>query len=467
MSNLNVKKFKNIIDKQKYLNNIRHEIKKKRFFLDEGKDKFGMDEMTQLIKVKNTSNIKGYPFAITKKNYKDKENVKIAIKIVPIEIKYEKDEHPCNLENLILKELTENIVNKNISPHITHYLGTQKVNNKNKALKQLNLKRLEVEGKIRTHSNMLISEYVNAGSLDNWIFNIYENDMEISDYQWKSIVFQLIYTISIFQHYYRLMHNDFHYGNILIDDTIENNGYLVYEINNKKFYIKNTGIVCKVWDFEFGMVYSDNIKGCYANKFITGPYKYDSKNHQTIIDEELYSEIEEYPNVPYNYNEYYDLHYFLTSLLDLYISQDLFDWIMKIYPEEVIPEEESSTNSNSTNILSDTSTNESGTSNNTIDNQSDSYNTSNDTYSDISSDFSDTYSESSNDSVVSDLSKLTLSSKSSYKKYVHEGRLINGVENMFSLPTVKDLINSDFFNEFTIKPHDFDDKTAIYFKAGF
>ena len=336
----------NLLEKQKYLNNVRHEIKKKRLLFDEGKEKFGMDEMTQLIKVKNTSEVKGYPFAITKKNYKNNESLKMAIKIVPIETKYEKDEHPCNLENLILKELTENIVNKSISPHITHYLGTQKVTNKNKALKQLNLKRLEVEGKIRTHSNMLISEFVEGGSLDNWIFNTYENDDEISDYQWKSIVFQLIYTITVLQRYYRLMHNDFHYGNILIDTSIKPSGYLVYEINNKKYYLKNTGIIPKLWDWEFGMVYSDKIKGAYANKYITGHYKFDYKTHQTIVDDLTYSDIDEDDNnVPYQYNDFYDLHYFLTSLLDLYISQDLFDWIMKLYPEELIPEEECSTGS--------------------------------------------------------------------------------------------------------------------------
>lgn len=445
------KKFKNVLEKQKYLNNVRHEIKKKRIFLDEGKEKFGMDEMTQLIKVKNTSHVKGYPFSITKKKYNNEDILKFALKIVPIETKYEKDKHPCNLENLILKELTENIVNKNISPHITHYLGTQKVSNKNKALKQLNLKRLEVEGKIRTHSNMLISEFVNAGSLDNWIFNTYENDMEISDYQWKCIVFQLIYTINVLQYYYKLMHNDFHYGNILIDNSIEAKGYLVYEINNKKYYLKNTGVIPKLWDWEFGMAYSDNIKGSYPNKFIIGPYKYDSKLHETIIDNEEYSDIEEkYPNVPYNYNEYYDLHYFLTSLLDLYISQDLFDWIMKIYPEEVIPEEESSTNSSS----------------DTSESQSQSQSRS---YSNSMSDTSETLETSETSDLNSELSDLTLSSdissSSSSEKYVHEGRLVNGTENIFTLPKVKDLLNSDFFDEFTKIPEDFDKNNAIYFKS--
>jgi len=458
MSNLNfdIKKY-NLIEKQKFLNNIRHEIKKRRLFFDEGKDKFGMDEMSQLIKVKNTSQVKGYPFVITKKNYRD-EKFKMGIKIVPIETKYEKSEHPCNLENLILKELTENIVNKGISPHITHYLGTQKVTNKNKALKILNLKKLEIEGKIRSHSNMLISEFVEGGSLDNWIYNTYENDEEITDYQWKSIVFQLIYTIAVLQKYYKLMHNDFHYGNILIDTSIKPKGYFVYEINNKKYYLKNTGIIPKLWDWEFGMVYSDNMPGTYPNKFIIVPYKYDYNSHKTIVESDKYSELTDDGNVPYNYNEYYDLHYFLTSLLDLYISQELFDWIMKIYPEEVIPDEESSSlSSSSENTYSSTNSTNSKTSISSNESV---------TMSSILSDITSTQLSSFSETSISPSSSFSeLNESSTEENYLYEGRLLNGVENIFKLPTVKDLLIDDFFKDFTIKPDDFKEEEAIYFKS--
>jgi hypothetical protein len=156
--------------KLNFLKTIRHEIKKRRLIFDEGKDKFGMNEMTQLVKVKNTSDIKGYPFRAQIRD------VDLALKVVPLEVKYEKFEHPSCIEHIVLKHLTDNIVLKNISPHVAFFLGTQKVGNKSRALKHLNLKRLEVEGQIRTHSNMLISEYVRGGSLDNWIFNTYEND---------------------------------------------------------------------------------------------------------------------------------------------------------------------------------------------------------------------------------------------------------------------------------------------------
>jgi len=432
----------------KYLQTIRHEIKKRRILFDETKERFGLDELSQLVKVKNTSEIKGYPFKGCKRSYnKITRGIKFGLKVVPIETKYEKTEHPCNLENIILKCLTDNIVNKAISPHLVYYLGTQKVSNKSKSLKMLNLKRLEVEGSIRTHSNMLISEYVDGGSLDNWIYNTYENDKEIEDEQWKNIVFQLIYTIAIIQKYYRMMHNDFHYGNILIDTSIKPGGYFVYTIDNKTYYIKNTGIIPRLWDFEFCMVYSDKIPDAYPNKFIVGPYEYDRKLHKTIItDEEIDNLSDRDLNVPFNYNEVYDVHYFLTSLLDLYISQELFDWIIELYPREVIPDDNNSTSTSKSSSDSDSS----------LDSLPESHIFTN---SDSDSDNSDNESTKKRNS--------TISNNNTDDKYLLEGRLMNGAEDVFQLPTPLELLKHKFFQSFTVKPDDFDEKTAIYFKAGF
>jgi hypothetical protein len=367
-------------------------------------------------------------------------------------------------------------------------LGTQKVNNKSKALKMLNLKRLEVEEKIRTHSNMLISEFVEGGSLDNWVYNTYEDDNEIADEQWKNIVFQLLYTIAIIQHYYRMMHNDFHYGNILIDDSLTPGGYFVYDIAGKTYYIKNTGTIPKLWDFEFSMVYSNKIPESYPNKYIIGPYEYDKKTHKTIIDKSKLPDDEtEDPsdlNVPYNYNEVYDVHYFLTSLLDLYISQELFDWIIELYPREVIPEDDDSTSSSTSSSLSSSSRQSSSSSrqsssssekeNKSKQENSQQGDSDNDelvkdlTLSDNSTRDSSSSSDSSSDSTSDSTSDSSSSSgHESEPLYISEGRLINGTEDVFKLPSPLDLLKHGFFENFTVKPSDFDETTAIYFKAGF
>jgi hypothetical protein len=435
----------NLEKKHKILSKIRQDLKKKRLIFNETQERFGMSEMTQLVKVKNTSQVKGYPFKMTNSQ---SSLPPIALKVVPIETKYEKNEHPCHLENMILKELTDNIVNKNISPHITYYLGSQKVSNKSRALKHLNLKRLEVEEKIRTHSNMLLSEFVSGGSLDTWIFNTYENDKTITEVQWKSIVFQLLYTLSVVQHHYKMMHNDFHYGNILIDDSLKPGGYHVYEIDNTKYYIPCSGVIPLLWDCEFSMMYSDKLPGNYANKFIIGPFTYNKATHTTKYDENLLEEDEDPYNVPFNYNEVYDAHYFLTSLLDLYISQELFDWIMKLYPTELIPEDEDSESSSSRSNYSSASPSSS----------------SNEESSNISSSSTITSASSKLSSIASQISKFTIHES---KQYLLEGRMINGIEQEFNLPTPKQLLKNEFFKSFTVKPDDFDETTAVYFRAGF
>lgn len=447
--------------KMAYLAEIRHELKKHRIIFDEGKENFGLDEFKQLTKVKNTSEVKGYPFRGYFKKYdKILRGIKIALKIVPVETKYEKIDHPCNIEPIVLKELTDSLIRTGKTPHLTYYLGIQKVSNRSRAIKNLNLKRLELEDKIRGYSNMMISEYINGGSLDNWIFNTYENDDEISDSQWKYIVFQLIYTIAILQHDYKMMHNDFHYGNILIDTSIKPGGYFVYEIHNKRYYIPNTGIIPKGWDHEFTMAYRDNIPNYYPNKYIMGSWGYDKTNHKIIVDY-TNSDPDEKHNVPYEFNEVYDLHYFLTSLLDLYISQELFDWIINLYPDELIPEEDS------TETYTDTTTDTTDTDTTNITDTTDTETTKTDTETSDTNDYS--ISISLTDETTTEETNETESNNSNSKKstFLIDGRLINGVEKMFNLPTPKLLLECEFFKEFLKVPHDFNEKEAVYFKSGF
>ena len=512
MSDKDLLKFE-LNNKLKILKDIRHEIKKKRFILDENREKFGFDDMTQLTKVKNTSEVKGYPFVASKIESKILKGVKIGLKVVPIETKFDKHEHPTNLEFLALKELTDNIVCKNISPHIVYYLAHNKISNKSRALKFLNLKRLEVEEHIRTHSNMLVSEYIEGGSLDGWVYDIYETDEEIKDEDWRAVVFQLIYTISIIQHYYKMMHNDFHYGNILIDTSIKKNPgqYFVYTINNKTYYLPNTGAIPKLWDFEFAMAYSDKIPDFYPNKFIIGNCEYDRKKHITkepILEEDDSLDSDDL-NVPYNYNEVYDLHYFLTSLLDLYISQELFDWILEIYPNELIPREDSDRSSDSSSDSSSERSTDSSSkadskanskayskaehdkqyikhevedelkdkldkisieskSNDTNESESDNSESDNSESDNSESDNTENDNTESDNSESDDSESGNSSSSNNYNRYLSEGRMKNGVENEFKdLPKPLAILEHKFFDSFKNKPNDFDESKAIYFKAGF
>lgn len=483
MSNSSILKFE-YNEKIKLLKDIRHEIKKRRLLLDESVDKFGFDDMSLLTKVLNIEEVKGYPMVASKVQSKILKGLKVGLKVVPLETKFEKHEHPINIEFIALKELTDNIVLKNISPHFVYYLGNQKVSNKSRSIKFLNLKRLEIEDQIRSNSSMLISEYIEGGSLDNWVYDTYENDLVISDQDWKAIIFQLTYSIAIIQHYYKMMHNDFHYGNILIDTSIKKieGQYFVYKIKDETYYLSNNGFIPKVWDCEFAMSYSDKITDFYPNKFIIGNCEHDRKTHITkdCIRKENESSIDsDNLNVPYNYNETYDLHYFLTSLLDLYISQESFDWIVSIYPDELIPREDSSTDDSSSESSGKTSKSSSSDSKSKSKAKSTSGEFSQDilkrkmdniriTDTSNTSDTSDTSSRSSSKSSISSDTTSDTESSSEYNRYLSEGRMKNGVDTLFKdLPTPASILSHSFFDSFKNKPDDFDESKAIYFNAGF
>lgn len=447
--------YSNII---RQLTEFKNKISKKRFLFNENIDKFGFDEMKQLIKVKNTSEVKGYPFLLTKKS-----GIQCAIKIVPVELKYEKNEHPSYLEFILLKFLTENLVDKSITPHITYYLGQHKLNNRSKAIKFLNLKKLEVEEKIRSSSNMLIAEYVSGGSLDNWIYNCYENDIEITKEQWCGFTFQLLYTIHILQDKYKIMHNDFHYGNILVDNSLTPTpgSYFVYNLHGKKYYIQNNGFIPKLWDFEFAMSYSDSIPHSYPNKFVLGDLSYDKSKHIAIESSDDLDSENEPKNVPVQFNKFYDPHYFLTSLLDLYISQELFDWIMSIYPSDLIPDDPSKSSRSSRYTRSSLSSESKSSGKSIAKSESTEYsrNSNSPTSSTLSSHSTHSYSRS-----YSSQSSTDSSNSSNSHGFLWEGRLINGIEKKYpTLPDALYLLNLPFFDTLTTVPLDFDEEQSFFF----
>lgn len=418
---------------------LRQDFKKKRFILDESLENFGLDTFKQLTNVKNIDEIKGYPFKGYFNDLKKTNLIKLAFKLIPIESKYTKQEHPSNIEYLMLKEFNDELVLKNVTPHVVNYIGYKKIYNKSKAIKFLNLKRLEHENKILNYSNVLISEYIEAGSLDNWVYEIYQNQKEITCLDWKCLVFGLLYTIYVLQDKYKFMHNDLHYGNILIDE-IQKGGYIVYTIENVgTWYLPNNGFIAKLWDMEFGMVYSTkNTNHIYVNRFIVGNSKI---NYKTREIEEDDHDSDALVNIPITFNKVYDVHYLLTSLLDLYISDDLFDWIMKLYPDELIPPSEHTshtcTSNSSASKLTESTTNKSNTNSTSLL-----------SYSSKSSSSNSSYSESS------ELSEL-----------LHDGRLVNGVEDLYKdLPIALDLLTCSFFDEFKIKPKDFNKDTSLFFE---
>lgn len=272
---------------------------------------FGFKRMEQLFPVVQDE-IKGYP-CVAYHKYSDP--IKFGIKVIPLELKYENDTHPCRIELALLKEFTD-LVTANITPHITFFFKDMSVSNKKKAMTRFPLKSLRRE--IFKKSNVLVAEYVPGGSIEEWI----QEQPNISEKQWKYIIFSVAWTLLVLQDSYQFMHNDFHYGNILVDSSIDPTDRSIYKYELLStddtqdpvvFNIQNVGILPKLWDFEFASTYVPHKR--YKNDFFKP------------TDE----------NIPHEFNPYYDLHCFLTSILELDIPDRLRSFILDMYPEEVIP----------------------------------------------------------------------------------------------------------------------------------
>jgi hypothetical protein len=461
-----------IIEKNSFFKNIAHLIKKKKIFIDEERSNFKLDRVLLLDNVKNTSQIKGYPCV----GFIEKLNLSLGLKINPIDSQFPKENHPAYLEYNILKFLTDELINTNITPHIVYYLGAKKISNKSRALKKImidddysistDLKILESKGNIKNYSNLLISEFINQQSLKTWIF---KDSTQLNLEEWNFLTFSLLYTLFIFQKKYKLLHNDCHYGNILIDTNIKKEGYLVYSINNKKYYFKNHGFIPKFWDFEFAMSYSTKYN--FINKFIVDDNSCKIENSKIKYSEDLNyisnldssidsSEIE---CTPKNFNTYYDSHYLLTSFLDLSIPDELHEFIYNLYPPEIIPDDDSfssETISNVSSNLSD-SDNISGISGNLSNNLSG--NLSSNLSGNLSSNLSGNLSSNLSGNISSNLSDVS----SVYRRYLCEGRLINSIEKYFKIIGTEDIINNKYFYKYTTIPKDYDEKNSLLFTFNF
>jgi hypothetical protein len=80
--------------------------------------------------------------------------------------------------------------------------------------------------------------------------------------EWKSCFLQIFFSIYCLQYYSGFLHNDLHWGNVLVFN-IPKGGYWTYKINNNEYYIQNEGYLFTIWDFGMSSL-SPNLKYCRA-----------------------------------------------------------------------------------------------------------------------------------------------------------------------------------------------------------
>lgn len=290
----------------------RKKIKEGLIKFDPSVKNFGFKRMDQLFPVVSDE-IKGFPCLVYNKL---SDTLKYGVKIIPMERRYDLETHPSKVEAKLLEEFT-NLVVDFVTPHITFYFDSFIVSNKKQSLTEYPLKKLRHD--ILPDSIILVSEYVPGGSIEEWI----QEQVNITEKQWKYIIFSIAWTLLVLGDKYQFIHNDFHYGNILIDSSIDPMDktvitYSLIDHNGQKrnFNVPNCGILPSLWDAEYSVTMKDS-------------------ERLPATKNDFFKHTEE--NIPHEYNPYYDIHCFLTSIIELNIPDGLRAFILELYPKSVIP----------------------------------------------------------------------------------------------------------------------------------
>jgi serine/threonine protein kinase len=151
------------------------------------------------------------------------------------------------------------------------------------------VKRYE-EGDFYEDVSILISEWADGSDLLEYLR---ENFTKLTVKEWRVMFFQILSVLAIIQTKYpTFRHNDLKANNILIQKIQQKSKFNTYKytINNNEYFVPNTGVRCKLWDFDFacipGIVENSKVNSDWTDKINVKPVQ----------------------------NRYYDLHYFLELL---------------------------------------------------------------------------------------------------------------------------------------------------------
>jgi hypothetical protein len=129
-----------------------------------------------------------------------------------------------SLIELIAQTLTNQLVLQNITPHfVMNYYWDYK--------------------------KPFLNSYNEKADLD---FHSWANQQH-SDEEWFNALFQIMVGLAAMQRYFKILHTDFHAGNILVK-KVTPGGYWVYTIDNFRYRVPNLGYVFLINDFGFSWI---------------------------------------------------------------------------------------------------------------------------------------------------------------------------------------------------------------------
>lgn len=254
-------------------------------------------------------NVKGVPFKFVCKRLNIDNNGAVLLKVLPSEEGISFDN--SMIEILICKLLTQDILMADISPCITFYYDSfLNVPNDSKCFSKLKLTNTETDVILKDTSNVLITEFLPEKDLYAWVESVY--DENLTDDDWRSIIFQVVYTLSVLQDKYKFEHNDLSPLNVLVLDNNEVGRDMSCRFHYKgQDFLVYCPIFIKLWDFEYATLYNE---------------KYNIENPI----------IKALSGDGYAFNPYKDIHYFLNSLLAFDLPEETQQFIEENYHKDIL-----------------------------------------------------------------------------------------------------------------------------------
>ena len=98
---------------------------------------------------------------------------------------------------------------------------------------------------VRDTAMVIVSEYATLGSLRS-----VRMSRTMSVDEWRSVLFQTLYTLAVLQDMWEFRHNDLHQANILLE-VDSNKEPVIYNFMGKKFYVNKHGLDVRITDLDW------------------------------------------------------------------------------------------------------------------------------------------------------------------------------------------------------------------------
>ena len=276
---------------------------------DDAKTFFGFKDLEHLSDIDlDAEKSKGWPCVATERGRAKRQ---MAIKVLPMSKTYPEETHPVKIESALLQEFSK-LTRALITPHIPAFFASFDVRNNCRALTAFPLKLFR--GQLLPKTHILAAEFVTGGSVEEWT-----SEVKRSVDEWRYVIFSIAWTLLVLQDKYRCVHSDLHYGNVLIHPVVPSQVtyHLITDAEDVNFCFKTPSFLPKIWDWE--------LSSCFDERHL--------RRNPLCMSKDYF---------PSDMDPHYDLHCFLTSLLEERVQAppEILAFVVSLYPMQLIPSDE-------------------------------------------------------------------------------------------------------------------------------